>query len=124
MAKLINRITAVEAKAKAESVNGLLNRLYDDIREAAEYNRYSTWFYFGELKVELVVEVVKDLRLNGFQVELYEQKEDTVDTTDIRPRGANVIDALLGRDKVEEKEEENEEDKKEIVWREIRISWE
>lgn len=123
MAKLINRITAVEAKAKAESVNGLLSRLYDDIREAAEYNRYSTWFFFGELKVELVVEVVKDLRLNGFQVELYEQKEDTVDTTDIRPRGANVIDALLGRDQVEEKEEENE-DKKEIVWREIRISWE
>lgn len=123
MAKLINRITAVEAKAKAESVNGLLSRLYDDIKEAAEYNRYSTWFFFGELKVELVVEVVKDLRLNGFQVELYEQKEDTVDTTDIRPRGANVIDALLGRDQVEEKEEENE-DKKEIVWREIRISWE
>ena len=123
MAKLINRITAVEAKAKAESVNGLLSRLYDDSREAAEYNRYSTWFFFGELKVELVVEVVKDLRLNGFQVELYEQKEDTVDTTDIRPRGANVIDALLGRDQVEEKEEENE-DKKEIVWREIRISWE
>jgi len=124
MAKLINRITASEAKAKAESVNGLLSRLYDDIREAAEYNRYSTWFFFGELKVELVVEVVKDLRLNGFQVELYEQKEDTVDTTDMRPRGANVIDALLGRDQVEEKEEENEEKKEKIIWREIRISWE
>ncbi len=124
MAKLINRITAAEAKAKAENVNGLLSRLYDDIREAAEYNRYSTWFFFGELKVELVVEAVKDLRLNGFQVELYEQKEDTVDTTDIRPRGANVIDALLGRDQVGEKEEENEEKKEKIIWREIRISWE
>lgn len=123
MAKLINRITAAEAKAKAENVNGLLNRLYDDIREAAEYNRYSTWFFFGDLKVELVVEVVKDLRLNGFQIELYEEKEDKIDETDIRPRGADVIDVLLGRNKVEEKEEENEE-KEKIVWREIRISWE
>ena len=122
MAKLVNRITAAEAKAKAESVNGLLSRLYDDIREAAEYNRYSTWFFFGELKVELVVEAVKDLRSNGFQVELFEEKEDTIDETVARPRGANVISALLGKDEVEE---ENKEEKKEkVIWRDILISWE
>ena len=116
MANLNNRITAAEAKAKAENVDLLLERLYAQIKDAAEYNCYTTWFNFGDLEKKLVVEAIKDLRFNGYEVELFENKE-IADV--VHPKGAEVIDALLG----DNTGDSNEEGKKEIIWRDILISW-
>ena len=133
MAKLINRMSAAEARAKASDVNLLINRVYEEIKFAAEHNEFSTWFYFWNNKREMVVEVVKTLRKDGYEVELFEEKEEEVDETVDRPRGDDVLNILLGIKEEKKEEEENlESDAAEViesneeegfVWRNIRISW-
>ena len=130
MAKLVNRLSAAEARAKATDVNALLNRVYERIKDAAENNEFYTWFYFWTLKREMVIEVVKDLRKNGYEVELFEEEETEVDETVERPRGDEVLNALLGIKKEKEEEKENIEENTEeeaveedFKWRDIRISW-
>lgn len=132
MAKLINRMSAAEARAKASDVNLLINRVYEDIKFAAEHNEFSTWFYFWNNKREMVVEVIKTLRKDGYEVELFEEKEEEVDETVDRPRGDDVLNILLGIKKEKKEEEENLESDAEViesneeegfVWRNIRISW-
>lgn len=130
MAKLINRMTAGEARAKANDINILMDRVYEDIKYAAENNRFYTWFYFWDTKREMVIEVVKDLRKNGYEVELFEEEEKEVDETIERPRGDEVLNTLLGIKKEKEEEKAKVEDnlgeevaEPEFVWRDIRISW-
>ncbi len=132
MAKLINRMSAAEARAKASDVTLLINRVYEDIKFAAEHNEFSTWFYFWNNKREMVVEVIKTLRKDGYEVELFEEKEEEVDETVDRPRGDDVLNILLGIKKEKKEEEENLESDAEViesneeegfVWRNIRISW-
>lgn len=132
MAKLINRMSAAEARAKANDVNLLINRVYEDIKYAAEHNEFSTWFYFWNNKREMVVEVIKTLRKDGYEVELFEGKEEEVDETVDRPRGDDVLNILLGIKEEKKEEEENLESDAEViesneeegfVWRNIRISW-
>lgn len=132
MAKLINRMSAAEARAKASDVNLLINRVYEDIKFAAEHNEFSTWFYFWNNKREMVVEVIKTLRKDGYEVELFEEKEEEVDETVDRPRGDDVLNILLGIKEEKKEEEENLESDAEViesneeegfVWRNIRISW-
>ena len=126
MAKLINRMSAAEARAKASDVNLLINRVYEDIKYAAEHNEFSTWFYFWSTKREMVVEVIKTLRKDGYEVELFEEELKEVDETIERPRGDEVLNILLGindEKKDENSEEENNESEEEFKWRDIRISW-
>ena len=126
MAKLINRMSAAEARAKANDVNLLINRVYGDIKYAAENNGFSTWFYFWNNKREMVVEVIKTLRKDGYEVELFEEESKEVDETIERPRGDEVLNILLGikeEKKDENSEEENNESEEEFKWRYIRISW-
>ena len=126
MAKLINRMSAAEARAKASDVNLLINRVYEDIKYAAEHNEFSTWFYFWNNKREMVIEVIKTLRKDGYEVELFEEEVKEVDETIERPRGDEVLNILLGiKDEMkdENSEEENNESEEEFKWRDIRISW-
>ena len=133
MAKLVNRLSAAEARAKATDMNALLNRVYTRIKDAAENNEFYTWFYFWTMKREMVIEVVKDLRKNGYEVELFEEEETEVDETVERPKGDEVLNTLLGIKKEKEEEKENIEggnpgEEAEVVeedfkWRDIRISW-
>lgn len=122
MAKLINRMSAAEARAKASDVNLLINRVYEDIKDAAEHNEFYTWFYFWSTKREMVIEVIKTLRKDGYEVELFEEELKEVDETIERPRGDEVLNILLGI-KDENSEEENNESEEEFKWRDIRISW-
>lgn len=118
MAKL--RMDAAAARAKASDVNALKDRVYDDIRHAAEHNEFATWFYFWNTKRDMVVEVVKALRADGYEVELFEEEtDDIVDTGVNRPKGDDVIAVLLGT--TDNNEENSESDP--FTWREIRISW-
>ena len=126
MAKLINRMSAAEARAKASDVNLLINRVYENIKYAAEHNEFSTWFYFWNNKREMVIEVIKTLRKDGYEVELFEEELKEVDETIKRPRGDEVLNILLGikdEKKDEDSEEENNESEEEFKWRDIRISW-
>ena len=126
MAKLINRMSAAEARAKASDVNLLINRVYEDIKYAAEHNEFSTWFYFWTTKREMVIEVIKTLRKDGYEVELFEEELKEVDETVDRPRGDEVLNILLGikdEKKDENPEEETNESEEEFKWRDIRISW-
>lgn len=126
MAKLINRMSAAEARAKANDVNLLINRVYGDIKYAAENNEFSTWFYFWNNKREMVIETIKTLRKDGYEVELFEEESKEVDETIERPRGDEVLNILLGikeEKKDENSEEENNESEEEFKWRYIRISW-
>lgn len=126
MAKLINRMSAAEARAKASDVNLLINRVYENIKYAAEYNEFSTWFYFWSTKREMVIEVIKTLRKDGYEVELFEEELKEVNETIERPRGDEVLNILLGiKDEKKDKnsEEENNESEEEFKWRDLRISW-
>ena len=126
MAKLINRMSAAEARAKASDVNLLINRVYENIKYDAEHNEFSTWFYFWNNKREMVIEVIKTLRKDGYEVELFEEELKEVDETIKRPRGDEVLNILLGikdEKKDEDSEEENNESEEEFKWRDIRISW-
>ena len=126
MAKLINRMSAAEARAKASDVNLLINRVYENIKYAAEQNEFSTWFYFWSTKREMVIEVIKTLRKDGYEVELFEEELKEVDETIERPRGDEVLNILLGikdEKKDENSEEENSEFEEEFKWRDLRISW-
>ena len=130
MAKLVNRLSAAEARAKANDLNALMDRVYKSIKYAAENNEFTSWFYFWNNKREMVIEVVKDLRKNGYEVELFEEEEKEVDETVERPRGDEVLNALLGIKKEKEEEKENIEENTEeeaveedFKWRDIRISW-
>lgn len=126
MAKLVNRMSAAEARAKASDVNLLINRVYEDIKYAAEHNEFFTWFYFWNTKREMFIEVIKTLRKDGYEVELFEEEVKEVDETIERPRGDEVLNILLGtkdEKKDENSEEENNESEEEFKWREIRISW-
>lgn len=126
MAKLINRMSAAEARAKASDVNLLINRVYENIKYAAEYNEFSTWFYFWSTKREMVIEIIKTLRKDGYEVELFEEELKEVDETIERPRGDEVLNILLGiKDEKKDKnsEEENNESEEEFKWRDLRISW-
>lgn len=120
MAKLINRMSAAEARTKANDVNLLINRVYENIKYAAEHNEFSTWFYFWSTKREMVIEVIKTLRKDGYEVELFEEELKEVDETIERPKGDEVLNILLGTK--EEKKDENSEEE-EFKWRDIRISW-
>ena len=126
MAK-INRTTAAEARRIANDVNLVLDRVYADIEDAAKHNYFSTWFYFWGLKRDMVVEVIKTLRKDGYEVELFEEDEAAteVDETKERPRGDEVLAILLGlKDKDEKSEEEaNKAEEEKFLWRDILISW-
>ena len=126
MAKL--RLTAAEARAKANDVNLLKDRVYEDIKYAAEHNEFSTWFYFWNNKRDMVVEVVKTLRDDGYEVELFEEEVKEINEEVERPRGDEVINILLGITEEKKEEAENTEEEAPIVedefqWRYIRISW-
>ena len=125
MAKL--RLTAAEARAKASDVNLLKDRVYEDIKYVAEHNEFSTWFYFWNNKRDMVVEVVKTLRDDGYEVELFEEEVKEIDEEVKRPRGDEVINILLGITEEKKEEAENIEEapmvEDDFTWRYIRISW-
>lgn len=124
MAKLVSRITAAEARVKANDLNTMLIHVYEQIKETAEDNRFYTWFYFWGMKKEMIAEVIKDLLKNGYNIELFETEEDVIeDDSRSNPKGEEALKVILGIKEEKETEEEKEDIDDTVEWKEIRISW-
>lgn len=116
------RITAAEAKKIAEDYNLVMSRIYGDIKNSAEYNSYHTWFYFGNLKLEVVVQVLRTLRTDGYEIMLYEEKDCEYEEPNLHPSNLDAIKAILDLEEKDNAKEEQEKEEK-PVWRHVKISW-